>query len=134
MKLSILAFFAFLFSTCQPAGDGMSVIPVDEFEKLLADTDAQLLDVRTPEEFEAGHIQGALLVDYRTDPEGFVQKVEAQLDKDVPVALYCRSGKRSHDAALLLQKAGYKQLIELQGGILAWQEAGKDIEVKKTAQ
>ena len=127
MKLFIVALFTFLFGACQPAPEGMSVVPADEFEKFITQADVQLLDVRTPEEFEAGHIAGAVLIDYRTDPEGFVQKAEAQLKKDRPVALYCRSGKRSHDAAKLLYQAGFQQLVELQGGILAWQEAGKDV-------
>lgn len=125
MKFSIVAFFSFLFGACQPAIEGMSVVPVDEFAQFITQSDVQLLDVRTPEEFEAGHIEGAVLIDYRTDPDGFLEKAEAQLQKDKPVALYCRSGKRSHSAAELMHKAGFKQLVELDGGILAWQEAGK---------
>ena len=84
-----------------------------------------MLDVRTPEEFEAGHLAGAVMIDFRA--EGFVEKAETQLKKDLPVALYCRSGKRSHSAAELLNKAGFKELTELEGGILAWQEAGKEV-------
>lgn len=125
MKFSIVAFFTLLFGACQPTTDGMSVVSVDEFAQFITQPDVQLLDVRTPEEFEAGHIEGAVMIDYRTDPEGFLEKAEAQLQKDKPVALYCRSGKRSHSAAELMHKAGFQQLVELKGGILAWQEAGK---------
>jgi len=127
MKLLILSILAFLFGSCQSTSQDISVIPVDEFAQYITQPDVQLLDVRTPEEFEAGHIEGAVMIDYRTDPDGFVEKVEAQLKKDQPVALYCRSGKRSHSAAELLLKAGFTQLTELEGGILAWQEAGKNV-------
>ena len=132
MKFSLVALFTFLFGACQPVSDGMTVIPVDEFAQFITQSEVQLLDVRTPEEFEAGHIADAVMIDYRTDPEGFVQKAEAQLKKGRPVALYCRSGKRSHDAAELLHKAGFQQLVELKGGILAWQEAGKEVKTDKS--
>jgi rhodanese-related sulfurtransferase len=125
MKLLIVALFTFLFGACQPAPEGMSVIPADEFEKFITQADVQLLDVRTPEEFEAGHIAGAVLIDYRTDSVGFAAKAEALLKKDRPVALYCRGGRRSHSAAELMHKAGFQQLVELEGGITAWQKAGK---------
>ena len=125
MKLSIAALFAFLFGACQPVAEGMRVIPVDEFAQYITEANVQLLDVRTPEEFEAGHLAGAVMIDFRA--EGFVEKAETQLKKDLPVALYCRSGKRSHSAAELLNKAGFKELTELEGGILAWQESGKEV-------
>lgn len=128
MKLSIVAFLSFLFGACQPSTEGMSVIPSKEFAEFITQTDVQILDVRTPEEFEAGHIQGAVMIDYRTDPDGFFAKAEAQLQKDKPVALYCRSGKRSHSAAEILVKNGFKQVVELEGGILAWQAADYPVE------
>ncbi|MBO7417917.1 MAG: rhodanese-like domain-containing protein [Bacteroidaceae bacterium] len=127
MRFSIVALFAFLFGSCQPSTDGMSVVPSDEFAQFITKAGVQLLDVRTPSEFEEGHIEGAIMIDYRTDPDGFLQKAEAQLQKDRPVALYCRGGRRSHSAAEILFKAGFKQLVELEGGILAWQEAGKPL-------
>lgn len=125
MKFSIIAFLSLLFGACQPTTDGMRVVSVDEFAQFITQPDVQLLDVRTPEEFEAGHIDGAMLIDYRTDPDAFLQQAEAKLQKDKPVALYCRSGKRSHSAAEMMLKAGFTQLVELEGGILAWQEAGR---------
>jgi rhodanese-related sulfurtransferase len=124
MKFTLIAFLSLLFGACQ-SSDFVKTIPAEEFAQYITEEGVQLLDVRTPEEFEAGHIEGAVLIDYRTDPEGFVQKAEAQLQKDKPVALYCRGGKRSHSAAELMHKAGFKQLVELDGGIQAWQEAGK---------
>lgn len=127
MKLSIVAFLSFLFGACQPT-DGIKTVSVEEFAQFITQPDVQILDVRTPEEFEAGHIQGAVMIDYRTDPDGFLAKAEAQLQKDKPVALYCRSGKRSHSAAEMMVKAGFTQLVELDGGILAWQAADYPVE------
>ena len=117
--------YFFLFGACQPTAEGMRVIPVDEFAQYITESGVQLLDVRTPEEFEAGHLAGAIMIDFRAD--GFVEKAKTQLKKDKPIALYCRSGKRSHSAAELLLKAGFIELVELEGGILAWQEAGKEV-------
>lgn len=125
MKLFIITLFSFLFGACQPTAEGMRIVPVDEFAQYITESGVQLLDVRTPEEFESGHLAGAIMIDFRA--EGFVEKAKAQLKKDQPVALYCRSGKRSHSAAELLLKAGFKELVELDGGILAWQEAGKEV-------
>lgn len=130
MKFSIIAFFSFLFGACQPVAEGVRVIPVKEFAEFIMQTDVQILDVRTLEEFEAGHIHGAMMIDYRTDPDGFLEKAEALLLKDKPVALYCRSGKRSHAAAEVMLKKGFKQIVELDGGIIAWQEAEMRIETK----
>lgn len=130
MKFSIIAFFSFLFGACQPVAEGVRVIPVKEFAEFIMQTDVQILDVRTLEEFETGHIHGAMMIDYRTDPNGFLEKAEALLQKDKPVALYCRSGKRSHAAAEVMLKKGFKQIVELDGGIIAWQEAEMRIETK----
>ena len=105
MKSLILSFLAFLFGSCQPSTQDISVISVDEFAQYITQPDVQLLDVRTPEELEAGHLEGSVMIDYRTDPDGFVKKVEAQLKKEQPVALYCRSGKRSHSAAEQIGRA-----------------------------
>jgi len=128
MKLPFLAtLLAFLFGSCQPT-DGIKTVSVEEFAQFITQPDVQILDVRTPEEFEAGHIQGAVMIDYRTDPDGFLANAEAQLQKDKPVALYCRSGKRSHSAAEILVKNGFKQVVELEGGILAWQAADYPVE------
>ena len=91
-----------------------------EFEKLLKDNPLiQLVDVRRPEEFEAGHIDKAVLINVLDT--GFLTKAKSLLDKAKPVAVYCRSGRRSKDAAELLVKEGYK-VYELENGYLGWVE------------
>lgn len=83
-------------------------------------TDVQIIDVRTPEEFAGGYIKGAVNVDYQND--GFNSQV-ATLDKNKPTYVYCLSGKRSADAANYMRKQGFKSVVELQGGILAYRNA-----------
>lgn len=95
---------------------------VDEFQNFIADANVQLLDVRTPDEFNDGHIAGAKLVD--VNDSTFVEQAVAILDKQRPVAVYCRSGRRSARAASLLVNQGYK-VTNLNGGVMAWQDAGK---------
>ena len=77
----------------------------------------QIVDVRTPDEFNEGHLPGAVNIDVNgTD---FVEQIK-KLDKKVPVAVYCRSGRRSKLAADQLVNSGYT-VTELDGGIISWQ-------------
>lgn len=98
---------------------------VDGFAKLLQDEKVQLLDVRTPEEFAEGHIPGAENINVMSG--NFLAKAEQTLDKSEPVAVYCRSGKRSAEAASILSKNGYK-VTNLSGGIMAWIRDRKPID------
>ena len=105
--------------------EGFMTVDVDEFERTIADTaGVQLLDVRSQQEYDEGHLPGAYIIDVHDS--AFVEQVEAQLTKDKPVAVYCRSGRRSALAARQLVNAGY-QVINLDGGILAWQKQGKTV-------
>ena len=85
----------------------------------------QLLDVRTAEEWDAGHLKGAKLV--TLSEEGFADKARAVLDPKKPVVVYCRSGKRSAKAAILLLEGGFTTVHDMAGGITAWQKAGKPV-------
>jgi len=84
-------------------------------------SDFLILDVRTPEEFRQGYIEGAVLLDYHA-PE-FRERF-AELDRAATIFLYCRSGNRSSSALGLADKLGFKRVFELKGGIRAWAEAG----------
>lgn len=99
-------------------------VGVDEFQTYIANPVVQLLDVRTRDEFDEGHIAGATLVD--VNDSTFVEQAMAVLDKQRPVALYCRSGRRSVRAANLLTAQGF-QVTNLAGGVMAWQDAGKSL-------
>lgn len=123
----ILVSCARVFSKgAKPAGAlaAYSNVGVEEFQSLIADQSVQLLDVRTPEEYNEGHIAGATLVD--VNDSTFVDKALAVLDKQRPVAVYCRSGRRSARAASLLAEQGFR-VTNLGGGVIAWQDAGKTL-------
>jgi rhodanese-related sulfurtransferase len=97
---------------------------VQGFAELIADTNAVLLDVRTAAEFTEGHIKGAILIDQ--GQSDFVEKAKATLPIDKKIAVYCRSGRRSANAAGKLANVGYK-CVNLKGGILVWKEAGMPV-------
>lgn len=98
-------------------------VNVEAFEELISQRNVQLLDVRTQAEYDEGHLENALLID--VNGESFLADAEAQLQKDKTVAVYCRSGRRSASAAEKLSKDGF-DVVNLDGGITAWIEAGKD--------
>lgn len=102
---------------------GYKDLPADAYETMLSeDGTAQLVDVRTPEEYAAGHIPGAINIDWFADD--FIDKAKASLTTDRPVMVYCRSGKRSAKAAWKLDGNEFRT-YNLLGGYLGWTEAGK---------
>lgn len=98
------------------------IVDVVTFKNELSNNDIQLVDVRTPKEFQEGHIENAILIDYKS--EDFSKKIQ-ELDKDKPVYLYCRSGNRSGKASLILIASGFEEIIDLEGGYLAWSKTIK---------
>lgn len=77
----------------------------------------QLIDVRTPKEYDNGYIQPAKNIDFHS--RDFLEKA-SQYNKLEPIYVYCRSGVRSGKASKLLVKAGFEQVFDLKGGYLAW--------------
>jgi rhodanese-related sulfurtransferase len=98
-------------------------IQVEAFEKLWRGKKYAVLDVRTKAEFDAGHIPGAINIDVN-DPQ-FEKKVTA-LEKDRPYLVNCRSGARSARACERMSRMGFEELYNLEGGIVAWQNAKKE--------
>jgi rhodanese-related sulfurtransferase len=92
---------------------------VNGFAELIADTSVVVLDVRTASEFAEGHIGRAINIDYYQSD--FVEKATETLPKEKTIAIYCRSGRRSANAAEKLADKGYK-LVNLKGGIIAWKD------------
>jgi len=97
---------------------------VQGFAELIADTNVVVLDVRTAAEYAEGHIQGAVLIDQ--GQSDFVEKAEKILPTEKTIAVYCRSGRRSANAAGRLSDVGYK-CVNLKGGIIAWQQANMPV-------
>lgn len=106
--------------------NGQNKLAPDAFETMLKnDTTVQLVDVRTPDEFQSGHIAGAKLINFQS--ADFAEKI-AQLDKNRPVMVYCAVGGRSANAAKQCSKMGFSKVYDLKGGITAWKEKGKAVE------
>lgn len=124
MKLITKLFAALLgMTSCTAQNQNVSVIAPNEFKVAFEkDTNGFLLDVRKPEEFADGHVKGAALLNW-LDEETFKQEAPKMLDKAKTIYVYCRSGRRSNAAANWLAAQGYK-VVDMKGGILAWNEAG----------
>jgi len=105
------------------AFDG-SQVPVAEWAQAVAEPSIVVLDVRTPEEYTAGHIAGAINVDVSANT--FASDVGA-LDPTASYAVYCHSGNRSQAAIEIMTDLGFTHLLGLEGGIAAWTAAGKPI-------
>ena len=107
----------FTFFCCAQNRKFTSYTP-GEFETLIEnDASIQLVDVRRPVEYDSGHIYNAVLINVLDS--AFIENAKYLLDKSKPVAVYCRSGKRSKDAAGKLTKIGYK-VYDLDSGYLGW--------------
>ncbi|MDW3215547.1 MAG: rhodanese-like domain-containing protein [Ilumatobacteraceae bacterium] len=86
-----------------------------------APDDLVILDVRTREEFDDGHIEGAVMLDFYRDD--FADEL-AKFDPTRPYVLYCRSGNRSSQARAIMADLGFESVEDIDGGIVGWQEAG----------
>ena len=98
--------------------DRVTILHVNDFEELVHKGDVRVIDVRTRSEFAEGHIAGAENIDVN-QPE-FIERLRLKGD----VAVYCRTGKRSARAAMMIAEEGYN-VYDLGGGIMAWRQAGK---------
>lgn len=96
-----------------------SVSPTTFAETLRTEPERQLIDVRTPAEYATGHIPGARNLDFYASD--FADTL-ATLDRTQPLAIYCRSGSRTGQTLELLRTMGFQDVIELQGGIIAWDQ------------
>ncbi len=128
----LLGLMTYGISACQQStGQGIQKISVDEFEKKLTELkDFQLVDVRTPEEYQKGHLKNAMLIN--SGGSEFKNQVAA-LDKKKPVLVYCLSGGRSNSVAEILAKEGFTEVYDMQGGYLQWSGNGKAVEKSEAA-
>lgn len=95
-----------------------------EAARLLASTNLTVLDLRTPVEYAAGHLQGARLIDFNS-PQ-FAQEL-GRLDREATYLIHCASGRRSTAALETFRRLGFKRIIHLDGGLRAWQAAGQPV-------
>lgn len=119
-KITIVLVAILSLVSCQQASkDGQKEsLNASEFSKKISETqDAKIIDVRTPEEFEKGHLINALNYDWNGN--NFDTEISS-LDKSKPVFVYCLSGGRSGSAASKMRSDGFKEVYELEGGIIKW--------------
>ena len=108
---------------CQTSNAQYRDVTVSEAEKLIATPNTYLLDVRTQDEYDEAHLEGAKLIPVG-ELESRLGELEAERGKELVV--YCRSGSRSAKASEILSKQGYK-VANVEGGIIAWQSEGKPV-------
>lgn len=118
--LSILILFLILISPSATAADYKN-LNVDQFEKMRAAKTNVVLDVRTKKEYDAGHVPGAVLIDFNS-PD-FEKKI-ATLDKDKTYLVHCAAGGRSAKASAKMGALNFKSVYNLEGGYRAWEKAG----------
>ena len=124
MKKIVSCLLAMLGLTSACGQQNFENTDIQGFSKLMTNPEVVLLDVRTETEYAEEHIEGAVLIDQKQDD--FMEKAKTMLPIDKTIAVYCRSGRRSANAAGKLADVGYK-CVNLKGGIMAWKEAGKPV-------
>jgi rhodanese-related sulfurtransferase len=110
-----------LLTGCASGATGVTNMNVEDFSKKTAESGVVILDVRTPGEFMTGHIQDAQNIDFESG--SFESQIES-LDKNGTYAVYCRSGNRSGQAVKVMQDAGFKNIYNLDGGVIDWANSG----------
>jgi rhodanese-related sulfurtransferase len=122
---ALLLAIALLAAACggeEAAGTGIRVVSATAAAEIHENPPEGLvvLDVRTAEEFAEGHLDGAIMIDFYGDD--FTDRL-AELDRDRPYLLYCRSGNRSSQARQIMIDLGFTDVADIDGGILAWTRA-----------
>jgi thioredoxin len=115
--LFLLSFLPFSFSY----GQSGSLNAVEFQKKMQVLPNAPIVDVRTPEEFNNGHLMNAININVSN---GNFDREISKLDKNKPVLVYCLSGSRSAYAASNMRSEGFKEVYELSGGMMRWRSAG----------
>lgn len=100
------------------------ISPEQMADELREKEEIQLVDVRTPEEFLEGHLENAQNICIASSD--FEDKIKL-LDKNKPVFLYCKTGRRSANAAKILEEMGFTKVYDMQGGIVNWKEQGLEL-------
>jgi rhodanese-related sulfurtransferase len=120
--LALVALIGVLFvAGCSSSAGAVQTVDPQAFLTTAAQSGTTVIDVRTPAEYAAGHIDGAINID--VEGPTFSSDIE-KLDKNGAYALYCHSGRRSAIAADQMSQAGFTKITNLKGGIADLQAAG----------
>ena len=128
-RIAILSLI-FSFSCELLSSPEINIISESDFIEL-QDSDYTLIDVRTQDEFDLGHINSAINLDFYSDT--FKNDILA-LHKNETIVLYCRTNNRSSKTATILQENGYRDILVIKGGINEWVKNGNDINYTKYSE
>ena len=125
-SLLIIFLMGLILPSCQAKQDQLitAVSPSEAAELITrhqGDANFVILDIRTPAEYQSGHLQGAIMIDYYS--KSFVDEI-GRLDREKTYLVYCRSGNRSGRSMDLLKKLEFNKIYHLASGIISWNAAG----------
>ena len=115
----------FLFNCKETRSQNLNLISVKEMQELVHLEDMQLVDVRTPSEYNEGHVPNAQNIDFWD--ANFDENIE-KLDKSKPIIVYCKSGGRSAKCVSKLAAKGFEKTYDLKGGFSQWKFEGKVVQ------
>ena len=114
----LLLLFIVIFNSCEVKEVKFQVLEYQEYKDNVLKKNVQLFDVRTPEEYSLGNIEGSINIDFKNQKK--FNEFFGNLDKKRPVYLYCRSGNRSKKSADILLEQGFSEVYDLKGGFIEW--------------
>lgn len=114
---SILFTSLFLMSCKGQETEHFKLLNSAQYEQVISENEVTIIDVRTPGEYQSGHIKNAQNINVQSGD--FKEKME-NFDREKPIYIYCRSGSRSANAGRILEEMGFKEIYDLKGGILSW--------------
>ena len=123
MNRIVVLSLIFIFSCELLNSPEINIISESDFVEI-QDSDYTLIDVRTQDEFDLGHIDGAINLDFYSET---FQNDILSLPKNETIVLYCRTNNRSSKTANILKENGFKKISVLEGGITDWVKNGNDI-------
>lgn len=122
MKNILLVFSIAILYVCNGCNTSKNeTLGSKEFSEIIKQNGVQLIDIRTPEEFSTGYIEGATNIDFYD--QAFAEKMN-KLDKKRPLAMYCKSEGRTKEALKMIADAGFEKIYMLKGGLLSWEHDG----------
>jgi len=125
MKKSIfLVTIAFALMSCYAQEKKVELAAPAAFAQKMEEDNGPIVDVRTPKEYKSGHIDGA--VNLHVYDKDFATRLDS-LDVNKTVYVYCKAGGRSAEAVESMKTKGFTHIVELDGGMDAWNEAGKPV-------
>ncbi|KGO88559.1 hypothetical protein Q765_01230 [Flavobacterium rivuli WB 3.3-2 = DSM 21788] len=123
-KLFYLFCIATTLISCYAQEKKIELVAPSVFAQKMEEDSGQVIDVRTPKEYKGGHIDGA--VNLHVYDKNFDARLDS-LDKNKTVYVYCKAGGRSAEAVESMKTKGFIHIVELDGGMDAWKEAGKPV-------